>query len=118
VTVFPHDAAWSGSFYESDEQPIATYVDMTTVPVWDGATVSMVDLDLDVVLLRDGSLKLDDEDEFDQHRVGFGYPAEGVELALTSCEAVRRAVELSQSPFDAETPKRWFAALEGAMMAP
>ena len=34
----------------------------------------MVDLDLDVVLTRDGDLLLDDEDEFDQHRVTLGYP--------------------------------------------
>jgi protein associated with RNAse G/E len=80
--------------------------------------VAAVDLDLDVVRGWTGRIWVDDEDEFAEHRVHFGYPAEVVELALSSCQAVRRAVELSHAPFDAETPKRWFAALEGAMMAP
>lgn len=41
----------------------------------------MVDLDLDVILGRDGSLVLDDEDEFDKHRVTLDYPADVVARA-------------------------------------
>ena len=55
MRLFPHDASWAASFYDSPDQPIATYVDMTTVPEWTGRSVTMVDLDLDLVLGRDGS---------------------------------------------------------------
>ena len=34
----------------------------------------MVDLDLDVIRMRDGGI-LDDEDEFAEHQVRYGYPA-------------------------------------------
>ena len=70
----PHERPWAASYYDSAEQPISVYVDMTTPAVWDGSQVTMVDLDLDVVLGRDGELLLDDEDEFDEHRVTLGYP--------------------------------------------
>lgn len=122
VTLVPRDEPFVATFYdrhhEGPADPVELYVDITTVPAWADGRVTTVDLDLDVVRGRSGRVWVDDEDEFAEHRVRFGYPADVVELALTSCEAVRRAVELSHAPFDTETPKRWFAALEGAMMAP
>src|SRR3954447_16312025 len=60
------------------------YVDMTTLPVWDGSTVRAVDLDLDVIRGRDGDVEVDDEDEFAEHTVAFGYPPEIVALAEAS----------------------------------
>jgi uncharacterized protein len=99
VTLFPHHAAWSASFYDSPDQPIATYVDMTTVPQWTGATVTMVDLDLDVILLHDGSLVLDDEEEFEAHRVELCYPEELVHLARRSADEVLAAVWEGAEPF-------------------
>ena len=101
VTLFPHQAAWAASFYDAEDQPIAVYVDMTTPAVWTGSTVSMVDLDLDVVLGRDGSLMLDDEDEFEAHRVELGYPPELVTMARTAADEVMAAVFEGSAPFDA-----------------
>ena len=113
------DAAFVATFYSpGGDAPCELYVDICTRPAVEGRSVAAVDLDLDVIRGWTGRIWVDDEDEFAEHRVRLGYPAEVVELALTSCEAVRRTVELSQAPFDDETPKRWFAALEGAMMAP
>ena len=34
----------------------------------------MVDLDLDVIRMRDGRIILDDEDEFEEHQVRYAYP--------------------------------------------
>jgi protein associated with RNAse G/E len=99
VTLFPHDASWAASFYDSPDQPTATYVDMTTVPEWTGRTVAMVDLDLDVVLGRDGSLLLDDEDEFEVHRVELGYPEEVVDLARRAADEVMAAIWDGTEPF-------------------
>ena len=99
VTLFPHDAAWAASFYDSPDQPIATYVDMTTVPEWTGATVTMVDLDLDVVLDRQGSLLLDDRDEFEAHRVKLGYPDDVVDLARRTADEVLAAIREGTEPF-------------------
>lgn len=52
-----------------------TYVDMTSRPAWDGPTVRAVDLDLDVIEALDRTVFVDDEDEFEEHRVAYGYPA-------------------------------------------
>lgn len=54
----------------------------------------MVDLDLDVILTREGHLFLDDEDEFEQHQVELGYPPDVVALAeRTSLEVIRAVGE-------------------------
>jgi hypothetical protein len=99
VTLVPHEAAWSASFYDSEDQDVSVYVDMTTPAVWDGRTVSMVDLDLDVVLRRDGTLFVDDEDEFAAHQVVLGYPAEVVALARRAADEVMAAVGSRVEPF-------------------
>lgn len=106
VTLFPHDRPWAASFYGSAHQQIDTYVDMTTVPEWSGSGVSMVDLDLDVILMRDGSLVLDDEDEFETHRVMFGYPDEVVRLARRTADEVLSAIWDGAGPFGSPG-ERW-----------
>jgi protein associated with RNAse G/E len=99
VTLFPHESAWAASFYDSDDQPVALYVDMATPAVWSDRTVSIVDLDLDVVLLRDGTLFLDDEGEFEAHQVELGYPPEVVAMALAAADEVLAAVAGRAEPF-------------------
>jgi hypothetical protein len=112
VTLFPHDRPWAASFYGSAHQQVDTYVDMTTVPEWSGSSVSMVDLDLDVVLMRDGSLVLDDEDEFEQHRRELGYPAQVVDLARRTADEVLAAVRDGTEPFGA-VGASWLDRLSG-----
>lgn len=89
----------------------ATYVDMTTPPTWDGTTLRAVDLDLDVVRLQDGTVYLDDEDEFAEHRVAFGYPPEVVTMAERSAAEVLAAVQQAVAPYDGPTAEAWLAAL-------
>ena len=59
----------------------------------------MTDLDLDVILMRDGSLVLDDEDEFDVHRVELGYPLDLVDLARRTADEVLAAIWDGAEPF-------------------
>jgi protein associated with RNAse G/E len=70
----------------------------------------MVDLDLDVVLTRDGDLLLDDEDEFDEHRVTLGYPADVVTLARRTADELMTAAAAGHVPFG-EAGSRWPAHL-------
>ena len=72
----------------------------------------MVDLDLDVIRTRDGDLLLDDEDEFDQHRVLLGYPADVVELARGTAERLMMAGAAGHEPFG-EAGGRWLAHFAG-----
>ena len=107
VSLVPHVGAYAVGFYPQGRQ-VSVYVDMTTEPVWqrrdaaDGGAeweVTMVDLDLDVVLTREGDLFVDDEDEFAEHRVQLGYPPEVVALAERWRDLVLAAVAAAEEPF-------------------
>jgi hypothetical protein len=91
--------AWLATFHGPGGS-VWTYVDMTTVPTWQGSTVRAVDLDLDVVEGLDRVVYVDDEDEFEEHRVELGYPDEIVELALATRDVVLTAVRDRHPPFD------------------
>lgn len=105
VTCFARTTGWTASFYPRDRHDIAAYVDITTLPSWSRDDdcgldiVSMVDLDLDVVLLVNGKLLIDDEDEFEDHRQSLGYPPEIVTLAQSTTAAVFDAVAAGDEPF-------------------
>lgn len=87
--------AWPGL-----DSPVEVYVDITTPAVWDGTTLRAVDLDLDVVRGTSGRTVVADEDEFAEHRVRHGYPAEVIAAARASCRAVLAAVQAGVAPYD------------------
>ncbi len=89
---------------------VSVYVDVATPPVWDGNTVRMVDLDLDVVRREDGTHYVDDEDEFAEHQVALGYPDDVVAKATRSCERVLAAMSAGRAPYDG-SHERWLTTL-------
>jgi hypothetical protein len=103
--------AWLATFHGPGGN-VWTYVDMTTVPVWDDHTIRVVDLDLDVIEALDRSVFVDDQDEFDEHRVSLRYPDEIVELATATSELVRSAVGAKLPPFDGRSAP-WLELLRG-----
>lgn len=111
VMVFPRDAWWTGSFNAAPNKT-EIYCDVTTVPRWpDATTVTMVDLDLDVIRRRGGRIFLDDEDEFAEHQARYGYPADVVDHARASADRLMRAVADRAEPF-ADGYRPWLALLE------
>ena len=105
--------AWLATFH-GPGGVVWTYVDMTTVPQWDGSTVRAVDLDLDVVEGLDHIVFVDDQDEFDEHRVELGYPRDIVDLAMVTRDLVLTAVREKVPPFDGSAAP-WFTVLGGLM---
>ncbi|CAN5665988.1 hypothetical protein BH11ACT8_BH11ACT8_14470 [soil metagenome] len=103
-------AGWVATFHAPGAW-VRTYVDMTTVPEWDGGRVHAVDLDLDVVLPSDGPAFVDDEDEFAEHQVRYGYPSETISSAEESCAFVLGEVLAERAPFDGDTPDVWLRRL-------
>ena len=122
TVLVPRTAPFAASFYEPSPAAandwVEAYVDITTPPVWEGSTLHLVDLDLDVVKGRTGRVWVDDEDEFADHRIRYGYPDDLVRLAVASCEAVRLAVESAAAPYDGRVSAYWLGELQAAMMKP
>ncbi|GHH63736.1 hypothetical protein GCM10017673_05180 [Streptosporangium violaceochromogenes] len=99
VMLFPRDAWWTAIFNAAPHK-FEVYCDVSTVPRWSGGEVTMVDLDLDVIRVReDGRVFLDDEDEFEEHRVTYAYPPEVVGNARAAAAALLTAVTTRTAPF-------------------
>ncbi|MCW2795524.1 MAG: hypothetical protein JWM79_1021 [Nocardioides sp.] len=103
------ERGWLATFH-AEGNPVRTYVDMTTPPSWDGAVVRAVDLDLDVID-DDRGVFVDDEDEFAEHQVRYGYPPEVVALASATSASILAAVTAQQAPFDGSADG-WLARLK------
>ncbi len=76
------------------------YCNVGLPPVVHDTTLSFVDLDLDVEIYPDGSLRVVDVDEFLAHSLEFGYPPD---VRRAACAAVLDVVILWQArrpPFD------------------
>ncbi len=87
---------------EHTTYPNLWYANVAMPAKFDGATLHWVDLDIDVRCYLDGSLKVLDEDEFEQNRVEMGYPSEIVEHALAARDEVLRLGKDGLFPFDHE----------------
>ncbi|MFL6062389.1 MAG: DUF402 domain-containing protein [Marmoricola sp.] len=114
VVLIPHDAWWVATIYGTEEdRPVDFYVDMTTPCTWseDESEVRCVDLDLDVIREVDGTVRIDDEDEFAEHQVTLGYPREVIVRAEASCAEVLAMMTAEQAPFDGSA-LRWIARLQ------
>jgi len=103
-------AGWLATFHGRGG-PLRVYIDITTPAVWQHDRVSCVDLDLDVYELPDGTVGIDDEEEFVEHQVSLAYPAEVVTNARRSCDLVHAALLDRIAPFDLDTPAHWLSEL-------
>lgn len=115
VGLFPHDAWWAATFYEWADFPgsFDVYVDISTVATWTDSEVTLVDLDLDVVREWGGNVFVDDEDEFAEHRIALGYPAEVSAAAEAACAAVLAAVSARAEPFG-EVGRGWLERFQAS----
>ncbi|GAC1385960.1 MAG: hypothetical protein NVSMB48_23980 [Marmoricola sp.] len=112
VVLVPHDDWWLATFYDDDaRRPVDTYVDITTPATWTDDTITCVDLDLDVVRRVDGSVFVDDEDEFDEHQRSLAYPSDVVRSARASAQVVLSGVEADEGPFHRGAARRWISKL-------
>ena len=99
VLLIPCDRWWTAMF-NPPPRTSEVYCDITSPARWDGDTVDLVDLDLDVVRRRgSGRVELRDEDEFAAHRVSFGYPDDLVTSARRTSAWLLDALRDGTQPF-------------------
>lgn len=104
VKLITHDRWWTAIWTTSGR----IYVDVATPAEWDGDTVRMIDLDLDVVRHPDGSVTVEDEDEFAEHRVAMRYPPRVVDGARAVTAQLVVDIEARREPF-ADVGDAWLA---------
>jgi predicted RNA-binding protein associated with RNAse of E/G family len=126
VTLVP-TGSWYAATFHAPGIWCDLYIDITTPGEWDGDVLRAVDLDLDVIRMSPeptvsrrsapqnlsaglGEVFVDDEDEFAEHQLAFGYPADVIEAAQTSCDQVLAAVRAGLPPYDG-THRRWLEEL-------
>ncbi|HEY3867398.1 MAG TPA: DUF402 domain-containing protein [Actinocrinis sp.] len=113
VLLIPKDTWWAASF-NGEPQDTEIYCDITSVPQWPSPdVVTMIDLDLDVLRMRDGATILVDEDEFAEHQLKYGYPPEVITRAEESARWLMAAVTGRAGPFGGAHEK-WLALAEAA----
>ena len=105
----------AGFHAHAERSPVEVYVDVTCAHRWSDERITMVDLDLDVIRRWDGSVIVDDEEEFADHRVLLDYPDDVVARALAATAALQRDVERRSAPFDGATSERWLAVLRSGV---
>lgn len=93
--------SWTALF--NADHRVEVYVDVITAPTWTRPDrVEMIDLDLDVVRLADGTVFVDDEDEFIEHRTSLGYPPRMADTARNTAARLVVDLETRRPPFDHE----------------
>lgn len=106
----PHEGWWH-LHYNGPTTKYSHFIDIVTPPTWVSENrYEMVDLDLDVVVHRDGTVEIEDEDEFLAHQVLYGYSTEMVQRALEETRHVTEMLETSREPFSAVAAD-WLARL-------
>jgi protein associated with RNAse G/E len=98
-------------FTYNPKHPWATHwIDTSTPATFEEHRVTTIDLDLDVVRGPDGTVWIEDEDEFAEHQVVFGYPPALISNAMRATKEMERALIDLREPF-ASAPASWLARL-------
>lgn len=111
VTLIPPTGDYAVTV-NGDPQSYRVYIDLAWDVRWEGADPTGIDMDLDVVRAVDErGVFIDDRDEWDEHRVAYGYPPDIVAWLEKLALDLERRVAASVPPFDDATADAWLARL-------
>ncbi|WP_122976904.1 DUF402 domain-containing protein [Actinoplanes teichomyceticus] len=100
VRLIPRDRWWLAMF-SAEPSRSEIYCDVSTPARRTGPReFTVIDLDIDLIRFRaDGRVVIDDEDEFAEHRVHFGYPDDVVAGATGAAAELHAALTGGAEPF-------------------
>lgn len=111
VTLLPTSGEYAFT-HNAPPHRTRVYIDLAWDAGWSDAGEPMgVDMDLDVVERLDRGVYIDDRDEWDEHRVQYGYPLDIVERLETLAIDLERRVTDRDAPFDESTAAAWLGRL-------
>lgn len=107
VTCIPQDDWYVATFNDEGADLTAQiYIDLCTPAQWlpagragEPVTLRSADLDLDVVRRFSGLCLIEDEDEFAEHQLGFGYPPELVQTVRRTADTLLADVVAGHEPY-------------------
>lgn len=105
VVCVPHEEWWL-LLYNPTHPQISHFIDINTPGTWSENRVELIDLDLDVVVNVDGSVEIDDEDEFLLHQTELEYPEALIQSARATADHVFGQVTAGGEPYFA-TAAAW-----------
>ncbi|MFG1606907.1 DUF402 domain-containing protein [Actinoplanes sp. NPDC049265] len=108
LTLIPAEGWYVAAFNAEADERTELYIDISTPPTTTGTLIEAVDLDLDVIRTRDGRFILDDEDEFEEHQMLYGYPAHVIAAARAEADRLMAEVTAGAEPFGA-VGRAWLA---------
>ena len=112
VFCVPRDQWWHLHYVGPTARNYALFVDIITPARWVSPTrYEMVDLDLDVGLETDGTVVVEDEDEFEIHKVKYGYTEEMIIGAVEETTRIVNALEAREEPFF-DVAQSWLKRVE------
>lgn len=114
VTLLPASGEWA---FTSNAAPHRTrvYIDLAWDGGWRDGEPTGIDMDLDVVEQDVRGIWIDDRDEWDEHRVQYGYPLDVVSRLEAVALDLEQRVTRREAPFDDATIATWLARVaEGA----
>jgi hypothetical protein len=119
VTLLPPSGDYAMTVHGSPRR-VRIYIDIAWDVHWENREPQGIDMDLDVVkAIDERGLFIDDRDEWDEHRVAYGYPLDVVAKLEALAVDLERRVAGAEPPFDDATPETWLVRLAGlAQIAP
>lgn len=99
---WPGRDVWWNVFHNhapAGRRGFVSYANVSSPAEFDGAVVRWVDLDLDVVVMPD-RVELDDEEEFEAHRLRFAYPEDIQRQAREAATELLALAARRAPPFD------------------
>lgn len=90
-------------FHEPEGELKFYYCNINMPPKFENNVLDYVDLDIDVLVQRDFTFEILDEDEFNENTVLFNYPKKLKMQVQKSLEELLKIIEMKSFPFNFET---------------
>jgi Uncharacterized domain/protein associated with RNAses G and E len=112
VTLLPPSGDYALTVNATPPATYRIYIDIAWDAKWEAGEPTGIDMDLDVIRSVDGrGVWIDDRDEWDEHRVAYGYPLDIVRHLEDAAVDLERRVAASEPPFDDATADAWLRRL-------
>lgn len=113
VTLVPPSGDYAATF-NAPPHKVRIYIDLAQDVRWsdtDPVEMRGIDMDLDVVHQLERGIWIDDIDEWEDHRVKYGYPAHTIAHLEALAAELEREVTAGNAPFNDATIAHWLGVL-------